>query len=352
MKNLDVTRTLYTSADFVTWQRNGTLVLSPSFQRRPVWKPDQKSFFIDTILRGLPIPIVFLRDQKTNLKTLQAKREVIDGQQRIRTVLSYVCPEFLSDFDDSRDTFTIKSVHNKDYAGCSFKELPPELQQRIMDYQFSVHVLPSSMDDREVLQIFARMNATGVKLNDQELRNADYFGEFKTLSYALSTEFLESWREWSIFTEYNIARMDEVELTSELLMFMLKGVTGKTQTSIDKVYGELDKTFQQKDEVERRFRLVMASIDKMGRNIAVGPFKKRTLFYGLFCSIYQLMFGVSATLAAKAKHSQLTAAQIATILKRGDAIEKKTAPASVLDATSLRVTHVSARTTLIKYLSK
>ncbi|MEM4986655.1 DUF262 domain-containing protein [Collimonas sp. H4R21] len=352
MKNLDITRTLYTTADFVNWQRNETLVLSPSFQRRPVWKPDQKSFFIDTIMRGLPIPIIFLRDQKTNLKTLVAKREVIDGQQRIRTVLSFVCPEYLPDFDQQRDAFSIKAVHSKDYAGCTFKTLPNELQQRIMDYQFSVHVLPSSVDDREVLQIFARMNSTGVKLNDQELRNADYFGEFKTLSYTLSTEFLESWRQWGIFTEHNIARMDEVELTSELLMSMLKGVTGKTQTAIDKVYAEFDAKFKEKDEVERRFRLVMATVEKMGQSIAVGPFKKRTVFYALFCAIYQLMFGASASLATKAKHNQLTSAQITKILKHGDAIEAKTAPEIVLDATSLRVTHVSARTALVKFLAK
>ncbi|MFD2270570.1 DUF262 domain-containing protein [Undibacterium arcticum] len=58
-----------------------------------------------------------------------------------------------------------------------FRDLPNDLQQRILDYQFSVHVLPSSVDDREVLQVFARMNSTGVKLNDQELRNANFFSE-------------------------------------------------------------------------------------------------------------------------------------------------------------------------------
>lgn len=349
MKNLDVTRTIYTVSDFVTWQRSGTLELSPSFQRRPVWKPDQKSFFIDTILRGLPIPIVFLRDRKTDLKTLVAKREVIDGQQRIRTVLSYVCPEFLNDYLENRDAFTIKGVHNKEYAGLKFKELPDELQQRIMDYQFSVHVLPSSMDDREVLQVFARMNATGVKLNDQELRNADYFGEFKTLAYELSTEYLESWRGWGIFTEYNIARMDEVELTSELMIFMLKGLTGKTQSAIDRAYGEYDKTFEYKDEVERRFRLVMSSVEKMSRQIVVGPFKKRTLFYGLFCAIYRMMFG-AALLSVKAKPNQISAAQIATIVQKGTEIDSKLAPENILDATALRVTHVSARTALVNYL--
>ncbi|MFD2270569.1 DUF262 domain-containing protein [Undibacterium arcticum] len=86
-------------------RKSKTLVLSPSFQRRPVWNPGAKSFLIDTILRGLPIPIIFLRDQKTDLKTLLAKREVIDGQQRIRTILSYVCPKDLNDYNEANDTF-------------------------------------------------------------------------------------------------------------------------------------------------------------------------------------------------------------------------------------------------------
>jgi uncharacterized protein with ParB-like and HNH nuclease domain len=217
-KTLDVTRTLYTIADFINWQRSGALVLSPSFQRRSVWNLGAKSFLIDTILRGLPMPIIFLRDQKTDLKTLTAKREVIDGQQRIRTVLSFVDPQLLPDFNSTSDAFKIKKVHNKELADQGFKQLDPEFQQRILDYQFSVHVLPSSVDDREVLQIFARMNATGVKLNDQELRNAKFFGEFKTLCYNAATERLDQWRRWAIFKERNIARMEEVELTSEFFV--------------------------------------------------------------------------------------------------------------------------------------
>ena len=59
-------------------------------------------------------------------------------------------------------------------------------------------------------------NATGVRLNAQEWRNAEFYGEFKTMMYELASEQLPRWRGWQIFNEYNIARMEEVELMSEV----------------------------------------------------------------------------------------------------------------------------------------
>lgn len=353
MKTLDLVRTLYTVSDFISWQKSKTLVLSPSFQRRPVWTPGAKSFLIDTILRGLPIPIIFLRDQKTDLKTLQAKREVIDGQQRIRTILSFICPAELEDYDEDNDRFVIKKVHNKEFANKGFKDLPNDLQQRILDYQFSVHVLPSTVDDREVLQIFSRMNSTGVKLNDQELRNANYFGEFKTLSYNLSTEYLEHWRDWSIFTEYNIARMEEVEMTSEFLVMMMKGISGKTQSAITAAYVEYDETLPDIGELERRFRHTMSTIEsRLGDSIRLTSFHKKTLFYSLFASIYHLSYGIGSKLTVKAKPESVTAAQSNYMLACAEKIENKTAPEAVIDAASLRTTHLSSRKSLIEYLTK
>lgn len=352
MKALDLTRTLYTVSDFISWQKSKTLVLSPSFQRRPVWTPGAKSFLIDTILRGLPIPIIFLRDQKTDLKTLQAKREVIDGQQRIRTILSFICPNELNDFNEATDAFTIKKVHNKEFANKGFSDLPNDLQQRLLDYQFSVHVLPSTVDDREVLQVFARMNSTGVKLNDQELRNANFFGEFKTLSYNLSTEYLEQWRNWSIFTEYNIARMDEVEMTSEFLIMMMEGVVGKTQKFIDAAYERYDDTFKEMGELERRFRHTMSVIEtRFGDSISLTAFHKKTLFYSLFSSIYHLSYGIGEAFQAKVKPEPVTAVQSNRMLKCAEKIENKTAPETVVNATSLRTTHPASRKSLIEYLT-
>lgn len=352
MKNIDIGKTLYTVSDFVAWEKSNTLVLSPSFQRRLVWKSGAKSFLIDTILRGLPMPIIFLRDQKTDLKTLLTKREVVDGQQRIRTILSYVYPEGLRNFNQQKDAFTIMRAHSKELAGLNFSELSEDLRQRILDYQFSVHVLPSSVDDREVLQIFARMNSTGVKLNDQELRNADFSGEFKTLSYEIAAEYLEAWRSWGIFTEYNIARMNEVELTSELFLLMLRGISGKTATAITNVYSQYDENFESADEVEKRFRHVFEIIEsKFGKSLNVLPYKRKTLFYSLFATLYHFAYGIGTPVSQKTKPAGISTAQISRIRKCAESIDARSAPDKVMDAIARRTTHLNSRKTVVEYLT-
>ncbi len=77
----------YKIIEFVSWYRDGILTLTPKFQRRSVWQSGAKSYLIDTIVRGLPIPIILLRD-KIDANNLKVQREVIDGQQRLRTVIA------------------------------------------------------------------------------------------------------------------------------------------------------------------------------------------------------------------------------------------------------------------------
>ncbi len=292
----NITKTVYKVGDFLSWQRIKSLVLSPSFQRRSVWPAAAKSFFIDTIARGHPVPIVFLREQ-TNLDTLEPMREVVDGQQRLRTLLTYIEPESLEDYDQERDAFEVKKTHNSELAGRTFKQLPSDIRRRILGYEFSVHVLPSDTDDREVLQIFARMNATGVKLNDQELRNAKFYGEFKKTSYSLAYEQLFRWRNWKVFSEAEIARMSEVEETSDLMILMLNGVHGKSQKSIDNIYEKYEEGFPDAEEITHRFQSVMDAIgDMLGRSFPQTVYCRKSMFNTLFTFTYDLMYSLNSSL--------------------------------------------------------
>ncbi len=352
MKTLDIAKTVYKVSDFLSWQRAGSLVLSPSFQRRPVWESGAKSFLIDTVVRGLPMPIIFLREQKSDLTSFEPKREVVDGQQRIRTLISYIAPSLLKDLNNDRDIFTVRKSHNKELYGKKFIELPDEIQQQILDYEFSVHILPSRTDDREVLEIFARMNATGVKLNDQELRNATYYGEFKTSIYKIASAQLNRWRSWKIFTENNIARMEEVELTSEFAMFMLRGLTGKSQSSINTLYKDKDAVYPECTEIERRFGTTMDIIDNaFGNELKYIPFSKKTLFYTLFAFTYDCQFGVKSRLE-KVSHKPISPDVIAKVKLIAKRIEDKTAPEAVLEAATRRTTNIDSRRKLFDYLVK
>lgn len=69
----------YPIADFLKWDREKELILNPSFQRGSVWKESAKSYLIDTILRGMPIPKILFRT-KIDRRTKQIVREVVDGQ--------------------------------------------------------------------------------------------------------------------------------------------------------------------------------------------------------------------------------------------------------------------------------
>lgn len=349
MSTWETVKTIYRVTDFTSWQRAKNLILSPSFQRRPVWKPEAKSYLIDTVVRGLPMPIIFLREQKTDPGSLEPKREVVDGQQRIRTIFSYIDPSLLNDFQSARDAFTVLAVHNEAIANKGFSELPPESRRRILDYEFSVHVLPASVDDREVLQVFARMNSTGVKLNSQELRNAEYFGAFKTSMYEIASEQLPRWRDWGVFTEYNIARMEEVELISEFALLMLKGLTGKSQAAIGRIYKENDFEYPERIEVEKRLRVILDTIDdRLGRNMRFLPFRKKTLFYTLFAFFYDLQFGIGSTMESMRPRS-IPHDQIANVRLAGEGIQEGTAPATVLESAARRTTNPFSRSTLLKY---
>jgi hypothetical protein len=359
MRDSQTLRTQYRVSDFVTWQREGALELNPNFQRRPVWKKGAKSYLVDTILRGLPVPIIFLRDLPSDLRTLKAKRDVVDGQQRIRTLLSFIDQDLLSDFQAERDEFKILPSHNKDFGGKTFAQLDRDARQRILDYQFSVHSFPADTDDREILQIFARMNSTGVKLNAQELRNAEFFGLFKTLAYSIATEQLNRWRDWGIFTPEQIARMNEVELSSEFMLLIMGGILEKKNQTIGKFYGDFDEVFPDEGEVASRFRTVFDTIDGLFTKEQLAElFARRTLFYALFAALYGLQFGIRRDYDPSEPYKPLThqrpktvrADVVERILRGARAIREDRAPKDILLAMRGATTDASQRREIIGYL--
>ncbi len=356
MKKWYIEKASYSISDFISWQKNKTLVLSPDFQRRVVWSPSAKSFLIDTVIRGFPMPVIFLREQKTNLKDLKTIKEVVDGQQRLRTILSYINPGLLSDYNEERDYFEIKSNHNRELAKKKFNELDEDIRRDILEYKFGVHILPSGIEDRDVLQIFSRMNASGVKLNNQEIRNAIYTGPFKTTAYELAFEQVERWKKWKVFNSNNIARMLEVELVSELMIVMLtQGVVGKNQSNIESFYKKYEEVeFNAGKEISRRFRNVMDTIeDFFNTENPQSILTQRTLFFILFILLYDLKFGLGSFRRGEAtRPKQISKQTVTKIEELGNNVANESAPKEVITAYQKNTTNIKSRTILFKYFKK
>lgn len=196
------------------------------------------------------------------------------------------------------------------------------------------------------------MNSTGFKLNGQELRNAQYYGEFKSSMYRLAAEQLPRWQSWKLFSWDNIARMEEVETTSECAQLMLNGIVGKTQRAINKLYEQKDEVYPERREVERRFQAVMDMIDdSLSSQFKDTVFTKRPLFYALFAAIYENAYGINSELKKK-KAKPLPGAFAVDAAKMSDLIESGKVPAEVAKALERRTTHPSSRKTIIGYIQK
>ena len=130
---------------------------------------------------------------------------VVDGQQRLRAI-----------FDFLNDGIKVSRAHNKEHAGKVFSQLPQVIQDDFLTYEIGCDVL-NDAPLTELLDIFARINRYTVKLNAQELRNAQYSGFFKTSAFELGYEFIEYWQSARILTQRQVDRMGEAELASDLL---------------------------------------------------------------------------------------------------------------------------------------
>jgi len=302
------------TSDLVLWQENSILTISPKFQRRKVWKTPARSLFIDTMLRGMTVPAFYFRLTQNPEKT-KTIRELVDGQQRVRSVLEYIA-------DGYRLSPNLKAT----WAGKRFSQLLPDEQNAITTFLFPSETF-QGISDKSILEVFCRLNMNGVGLNKQELRNGRFFGKFKQTAYTLAYEYLEFWRKHKLFSEIGIARMLEVELTSELLIAHTKGMQDK-KDSIDTFYSEWDDSYPTEAEDPKRFKEVMDSIALTftGDHLSSSAFKRAPLFYTLYCVVYHHMYGLPNIQQVSPK-KKLTDAERASLVEAVELLSEKIAQA-------------------------
>ena len=316
-------RSSFTVLDFSSWEEAGVLSLAPKFQRRSVWKKPARSYMIDSILKGMPVPPIYLRVTQ-NLQKTKTMREVIDGQQRLRTVLDYI-----------NEDFSLSPSVSEEAPGKKFSQLSEDQKDQVRKYSFICESF-SSISDEEVLEVFARMNTYSVKLNSQELRNGQFFGRFKRCAYNLAHEHLEFWRTNKIFTDGSIARMLEVELVSELLVAQIAGPQDK-KTSLDDFYANFDENFQGEQKAKNRFRATIDSISDTFHDVLPDTeFRRPPLFYSLYSVAYHRMFGLPKTSLSTQRTNKLS---------RSDQIRLKEATLELSDriSTARENKHVTPR---------
>lgn len=265
---------LKTTLRNVLWFKNADkykeLQVNPPFQRNPVWVDRQKSYLIDSILNGYPIPEIYM--QELINEHGNAKYIIVDGQQRTRAVLEFM-----------EDRFPIDSKDSPEYGDMTFSELSSEDKKKIFEYNFVVRVLPE-MRDTELRAIFQRLNKNVIALNKQELRQATYWGPFIKSMNIISDR--DIWTKIDVFTANDIRRMLDVEYISELTSAMLHGLQNKKQ-NLEKFYQIYEEEFEEKYNIENSFDIILHELVKLYPGISKTRWSKKSDFYTLFIVCYK-----------------------------------------------------------------
>ncbi|WP_455794753.1 DUF262 domain-containing protein [Clostridium butyricum] len=157
--------------------RKNQIILDSEFQREKVWDRKQESELIESVLMGLPIPVMYLFEDKS------ANLIVVDGRQRLTAFFEFLDNEFIL-----TGLKILKALN-----GLKFDDIDPVYQSKLEDYQLISQVIKPPTPDSIKFQMFDRVNRGGTTLNNQEMRNALYQGN--------ATKLLKRLTENELFKE-------------------------------------------------------------------------------------------------------------------------------------------------------
>ncbi len=166
-----IQRDMYSVRELKTDYEDKMLVLAPDFQRESVWSIKQKSELVESILMGIPLPMVYFFEGDDGII------QVVDGKQRLTSLF-----EFLDNKYPLSQSLSILPH----LRGLKYKDLKPAERTKIARHQFVAQTIIPPTPDKIKFDIFERVNRKGSTLNNQEMRNALYQGKATELLNSLS----------------------------------------------------------------------------------------------------------------------------------------------------------------------
>jgi hypothetical protein len=152
--------------------------LRPSYQREYVWTVKTASKLVESLMLNIPIPTMFFHEVN------DGGLEVVDGKQRLTSIWSFINGSFPDGSAFKLKGLDVFAEHNDK----TFSELPPEIQERILDHPLNVHTIGRASQPDFVFEVFERLNMGATQLNEQELRNCIYQGVYTDLLQDLSND--------------------------------------------------------------------------------------------------------------------------------------------------------------------
>ncbi len=196
--------------EIINMYRDKEIIISPEYQRAFRWDEQRQSDFIESILLGIPFPSIFVATNP------DGKWELIDGLQRVSTVLSFF-NELKDEDGNPYPKNGLKLVEGSMLKGLkdiTIDTLPLEYKLQIKRTPCRVEIILKESEFKMRYELFKRLNTGGEGLSRQEIRNCIFRGLDSRYS-----EFVAELAQDSIFREIvNISVSNEEKMYYEELV--------------------------------------------------------------------------------------------------------------------------------------
>lgn len=218
----------------------------PKYQRKFVWRRAKQSRYIESVLLGVPITPFLVSEDKSQ------RLEIIDGSQRIRTLLLFIDNEFKLD--------KLKKLPSLN--GLKFKDLPEKIKTSLLNRDFRIIVVSEEADLEVRQDIFDRINTSGEKLSDSEIRKGSYSGPFFDMIINLSTD--SSFRKICPVSDAKERRGEYEELILRFFAFSDSYLSFKHDVAafLDDYLLTMQSSNYSKEQYENRFRNMVSYVEK------------------------------------------------------------------------------------------
>lgn len=238
------------SIDFLVQQfREDEFYIPDEYQRKYIWREDNKTRFIESIILGLPIPFMFFSD------TDDGRCEIIDGAQRTQTLVEFLDNDLILN-NLKKLTFL---------EGFKYNELPEYFRRKFNKTTMRIIVLSDETTLEIRQEIFNRINTTGVRATPSEIRRGSYTGPF--MDFLKKCADNEKFKKVCPVSENSKKRYDDLELVLRFFAFLnnYQNFKHRVDEFLDE-YVECVKDNFDEEEFKLEFERMVDFVDKYFEN--------------------------------------------------------------------------------------
>jgi uncharacterized protein with ParB-like and HNH nuclease domain len=222
----------------------------PDYQRDHTWEPKRKSRFIESVLIGLPIPYLFVAD----ITKKEARLEIVDGSQRIRTLAEFLTNELkLSDLEKLSEL-----------NGFTFSDLPVARQRRFKRHTLRMIELTEKANEDIRRDLFERINTGSQELSDMEKRWGVKDGRFLRFVRACSNNDL--FHKLAPLSPASVKRRDREEFVLRFFAFLdrYKTFERRLDVFLDQYLADMESNGNEKTDamLQKEWETMLAFIEE------------------------------------------------------------------------------------------